>query len=49
LVELIRSAALDSASQNIRINPVCPGITETPMMDRFREGTEVGHQQVIAQ
>jgi NAD(P)-dependent dehydrogenase (short-subunit alcohol dehydrogenase family) len=49
LVELTRSAALDSASQNIRINIVCPGIIETPMIDRFREGTEVDHQQVIAQ
>src|SRR5947207_3401604 len=47
VVGLTRAAALDYASQNIRINAVCPGIINTPMMDRFTGGTPEGRQQVI--
>ncbi|HHF7375756.1 SDR family oxidoreductase [Legionella bozemanae] len=49
LIGLTKSAALDYADANIRINAVCPGIIETPMMDRFTEGTNEGRQRVIAQ
>jgi NAD(P)-dependent dehydrogenase (short-subunit alcohol dehydrogenase family) len=49
VVGLTRVAALDYASQNIRINAVCPGIINTPMMDRFTGGTPEGRQQVISQ
>ncbi|MGI4733698.1 MAG: SDR family oxidoreductase [Janthinobacterium lividum] len=49
IIGLTKSAALDYAAQNIRINAVCPGIIETPMMDRFSGGTPAGRQQVIAQ
>src|SRR5207245_410767 len=42
-------AALDYASQNIRVNAVCPGIIATPMMNRFTGGTAEGEQRVIAQ
>ena len=40
---------LDYAKSNIRINAVCPGIIETPMMDRFSGGTPEGRNRVIAQ
>lgn len=43
------AAALDYASSNIRINAVCPGIIDTPMMNRFSGGTAEGRQAVIAQ
>ena len=33
----------------IRINAVCPGIIETPMMDRFSGGTSEGRERVIVQ
>ncbi|KJH72967.1 glucose 1-dehydrogenase [Aliterella atlantica] len=49
VVGLTRSAALEYATQNIRINAVCPGITDTPMMERVTGGTEEGRQKVIAQ
>ncbi|MEH2036541.1 SDR family oxidoreductase [Nostoc sp.] len=49
VVGLTKAAALDYASQNIRINAVCPGIIDTPMMDRFSGGTPEGREQVISQ
>jgi len=49
VVGLTKAAALDYAQSNIRINAVCPGIIDTPMMDRFSGGTDEGRQAVIAQ
>jgi len=49
VVGLTKAAALDYAKSNIRINAVCPGIIETPMMDRFSGGTPEGRARVIAQ
>ncbi len=49
VIGLTKSAALDYASQHIRINAVCPGIIETSMMDRFTGGTMEGRNRVNAQ
>jgi NAD(P)-dependent dehydrogenase (short-subunit alcohol dehydrogenase family) len=49
VVGLTKAAALDYAPQNIRINAVCPGIINTPMMDRFTGGTAEERKTVIAQ
>src|SRR3954464_9197807 len=48
VVGLTKAAALDYAKSGIRINAVCPGIIETPMMDRFSGDTPEGRERVIA-
>ncbi|RYJ00571.1 MAG: SDR family oxidoreductase [Acetobacteraceae bacterium] len=49
VIGLTKAAALDYAAAGIRINAICPGIIETPMMDRFSGGTPEGRARVIAQ
>ncbi|WP_229217413.1 SDR family oxidoreductase [Massilia forsythiae] len=49
VVGLSKSAALDYAASGIRINAVCPGMIDTPMMDRFTGATPEGRREAIAQ
>ena len=49
VIGLTRAAALDYAAQNIRVNVVCPGYIDTPMMDRFTGGTNEGRARVISE
>lgn len=49
VIGLTRAAALDYAAQNIRVNAVCPGYIDTPMMNRFTGGTAEGRAKVISE
>ncbi len=49
VIGLSKSAALEYAKDGVRINVVCPGIIDTPMIGRFTEGTDEGRQRMIAQ
>ena len=47
VVGLTKSAALEYAETDLRIDAVCPGIVDTSMMDRVTDNRESGRQGVI--
>ncbi|QCS44782.1 SDR family oxidoreductase (plasmid) [Natrinema versiforme] len=49
VVGLTKSAALEYADTDLRINAVCPGIIDTSMMDRVTDNRGAGRQSVIDQ
>ena len=49
VIGLTRAAALDYAAQNLRVNAICPGYIDTPMMGRFTGGTTEGRAKVVAE
>lgn len=42
-------AALEYADQGIRVNALCPGVIDTPMIARYTGGTEEGRARIIKQ
>ena len=47
VIGLTRSAALEVAKKNIRVNAVCPGAIETPMLERYMAGVEGGRESML--
>jgi NAD(P)-dependent dehydrogenase (short-subunit alcohol dehydrogenase family) len=48
VVQLTRTAALEYATQNIRVNCLCPGVIDTPMVERFTGGNAEAEAQMTA-
>lgn len=47
VVGLTRTAALEYAQQKIRVNAICPGAIETPMLDRFMSTSPGGREAML--
>lgn len=47
VIGLTRAAALEYAQQGIRVNAVCPGAIETPMLERFMAGAPGGREAML--
>lgn len=49
VIAATKVAALEYADRNIRVNAICPGIIDTPMIARYTGDTDAGRARVIAQ
>ncbi len=47
VIGLTKTAALEYAKSNVRINAVCPGVIATPMVDRFVHGEAQIRNQLV--
>jgi NAD(P)-dependent dehydrogenase (short-subunit alcohol dehydrogenase family) len=48
VVQLTRAAALEYATQNVRVNCLCPGVIDTPMVERFTHGAQAARAALTA-
>jgi NAD(P)-dependent dehydrogenase (short-subunit alcohol dehydrogenase family) len=48
VVQLTRTSALEYATQGIRVNCLCPGVIDTPMVERFTQGNREAEAQFVA-
>ena len=48
VIGITKTAALEYAQSNIRINAVCPGVIETPMVEHYCQGKKETYNQLKA-
>jgi NAD(P)-dependent dehydrogenase (short-subunit alcohol dehydrogenase family) len=48
VIGLTKSAALELAAERIRVNVVCPGVIQTPMIERAAHGSFEAARQFVA-
>lgn len=48
VIGLTRAAALEYAPKGIRVNCVCPGVIQTPMIDRFTKNDPKAYAELVA-
>lgn len=49
VIQLTKAMALDHGAQNIRVNAVCPGDTDTPMLAGEAEQLGQSHESILAE
>ena len=45
---LTKTAALENAKSGVRVNAICPGSTDTPMLQGFMRGSDAARKMILA-
>jgi NAD(P)-dependent dehydrogenase (short-subunit alcohol dehydrogenase family) len=48
VIGLTKTAALEYAGRNVRVNAICPGVIQTPVIDRFVKNDPAARESLIA-